>query len=301
MIKTNENTKDLLKGLFYAVLMMLIFASLIFLVMGKSLNGGGAERMAYKNVAGKELALWVYKPKGGKQGDQRPCVLWFFGGGWKVGSSEQFAAQSKVLAQRGIVSICAEYRIESQHGSDPFDSVMDARSAMRWVKLHSTELGIDAERIAAAGGSSGGHLALACALFDDINDKAAKADATEISARPAALILFNPVVNMDIPMIRDHTTDEQLQELLKISPFHRIESALPPSIIFQGGQDTIVPIKSVSAFVKKARGMDAAAKSISYITYPGRGHEFYYGPGSRKDYWETLGRITLFLEELGWL
>jgi acetyl esterase/lipase len=262
----NENTKDLLKALFYAVLMILVFGVLIFLVMGKALLGGGAERVVYKTVAGKELALWVYKPKESKQTDRRPCVLWFFGGGWKVGSSEQFAEPSKFLAQRGIVSICAEYRIKSQHGSDVFDSVMDARSAMSWIKTHPTELGVDVARIAAAGGSSGGHLALACELFDDINDAT---DASEVNAKPAALILFNPVVNMDIPMIRNQVTSAELKELLKISPFHRVETTLPPSIILQGDQDTMIPVKSVSAFVKKARGLDiSTAQNISFIIYP---------------------------------
>lgn len=299
MASIKASIKDLLKALFYVVLILLTFAGLIFLVMGKSLLGEGAERLVYKNVIGKELALWVYKPSDWKPADRRPCVLWFFGGGWKVGTREQFAEQSKFLARQGIVSICAEYRVESQHSSDPFDSVMDARSALRWIKIHAAELGVDATRIAAAGGSSGGHLALACELFDDVNEDA---DASEISAQPAALILFNPVVSMDIPMIKNQVTSTELEGLLGISPFHRIESALPPSIIFQGDQDTIVPEKSVSAFVKKARGLNPSTdQDIRYIIYPDRRHEFYYGPGSRKDYQDTLSRITLFLEKLGWL
>ncbi len=295
-MKTKKgNLKDLLKGLFFVVLIGGVLTGILSVMLGRS-PMSRAERQVYKTVNGAELALWIYKPKGWKPSDARPCVLWFFGGGWKVGSPQQFVAQSKYFAKRGLVSIVADYRVESRHGSSPFDSVEDARSAMRWLKVHATELGIDEDKIAAAGGSSGGHLALACEVFSEANKTT---DAVAISARPAALILFNPVVNMDIPQIRKRVTEDEMDRLLEISPHHQLSRALPPTVIFQGLADPIVPAQSVTAFVEKAKSLDS--DKIIYYTYQARGHEFYYGPGSRKDYQDTLNKVIRFLESLGWL
>ena len=60
---------------------------------------------------------------------------------------------------RSQVAICAEYRTESSHGTDPYTCVADGRSAMRWVRAHVAELNVDPHRIAAGGGSAGGHVA----------------------------------------------------------------------------------------------------------------------------------------------
>lgn len=294
-MKTKKgNFKDLVKGLFFVLLIGGVLAGLLAVILGRS-PMSGAQRQVYKSVDGTELALWVYKPKGWKPSDARPCVLWFFGGGWKVGSPQQFVAQSKHLAKRGLVSIVADYRVESRHGSSPFDSTEDARAAMRWLKVHADELGIDADKVAAAGGSSGGQLALACELFGDVN---AETGLGELSARPAALILFNPVVNMDIPEIAQQVTDDKMARLMKISPHQQMKRKLPPSVIFQGLADSVVPADSVTAFVEKARSL--GSEQISYHTYTARSHEFYYGPSSRKDYQDTLNKVIRFLESLGW-
>lgn len=296
MKQNNENIKDLIKGTFFVFLIGAGLVVLMSLVMGRSPVGGGEEGLIYKTVDDKALALWIYKPRNWKANDRRPCVVWFFGGAWKVGTPEQFAAQSKYLAKRGMVAVTVEYRIKSLHGSTPVESTMDARSAMRWVKIHSAELGIDPERIAAGGGSSGGQLALACEVLAGVNDTK---DNITVSPKPAALILFNPAANLDIPQIRDKATDDEFSRLLEVSPQQRLSSALPPTVIFHGTADAIIPEESVAAFIEKARSL--GSENITYHAYHGRGHEFYYGPGSRQDYKDTLSKTVSFLESLGWL
>lgn len=296
MKEHHENYKELAKGAFFVVLIGVALVAIMSMVLGRSPLGDGSERRVYKTIDGEELDLWIYKPRDWNANVRQPCVLWFFGGAWKVGTPEQFAAQSRALAKRGIVSITAEYRVKSRHGSTPFDSVMDARSAMRWIKVHSGELGIDPDRIAVGGGSSGGQLALACEVLDDLNDAS---DPREVSSKPAALILFNPAVNLDIPQIRERVTAGELEQLMKISPHQQLATALPPSIIFQGTADRIIPAESVDAFVEKARALGSV--NIDYHRYAERGHEFYHGPGSRRDYKDTLEKVVGFLEKLNWL
>src|SRR3989442_543708 len=76
------------------------------------------------------------------------------------GAVGQFVPQSRYLAERGMVAIVADYRVFARHATSPFEAIADAKSAIRWVRSHAKALHIDPSRIAAGGGSSGGHIAL---------------------------------------------------------------------------------------------------------------------------------------------
>jgi len=98
---------------------------------------------------------------------------------------------SKYLASRGMVAVCAQYRTRKSHGAQPFKCLEDAKSAVRYVRDHATELGIDPERIALGGGSPGGHLAVVSSLCL----KKFNCPDVDLSITPVAnaLLLFNPV------------------------------------------------------------------------------------------------------------
>jgi carboxylesterase type B len=69
------------------------------------------EERVYKSTPQGELKLHLWSPE--KTGEDRPCIVFFFGGGWTSGSYRQFARQSAYLASRGMVAASAEYRIRS--------------------------------------------------------------------------------------------------------------------------------------------------------------------------------------------
>ena len=123
----------------------------------------------------------------------RPAAVFFYGGAWNRGTVTQFEQQAKYLASRGMVTFVADYRVKSRQKVAPDACVADAKSAVRWVRTHAERLGIDPERIAAGGGSAGGHIAAAAGMCDGLDDTA-EADST-ISSKPNALLLFNPVYN----------------------------------------------------------------------------------------------------------
>src|SRR5688572_13478925 len=110
-----------------------------------------AQPHLFKQVDGVELNLYVFKPKL-NEGDRRPAIVFFFGGGWSGGSPEQFAPHCRYLASRGMVAIAADYRVAKRHSVKAVDCVRDAKSAIRWVRQHAKELGVDPDRIVAAGG-----------------------------------------------------------------------------------------------------------------------------------------------------
>jgi acetyl esterase/lipase len=124
----------------------------------------GAVTHVYKSIAGADLRLHVFAPS--RQATERTsAILFFFGGAWTNGSVEQFVPQSQYLAQRGMVAIIADYRVFGHHRTSALESMADARSAIRWVRSHAKELNVDPTRIAAGGGSAGGHIALSAGVF----------------------------------------------------------------------------------------------------------------------------------------
>ena len=132
-----------------------------------------AETLVYKTADGRELRLHLEKPSDWKATDQRPAIVFFFGGGWVGGTPEQFRAQSEFFATRGMVGIRVEYRtLPKGDKGPPLVCCADAKSAIRYVRGRAAELGVDPARIAAAGGSAGGHLAAFTAMVDGLDDPA---------------------------------------------------------------------------------------------------------------------------------
>ncbi len=291
-----ESLRSLLIGLAWVLAIFGGLIGLLSLVTGRSPAGDGSERRVYRVVNGKELALWIYRPDDWRPGDRRPAVLWFFGGGFEVGIPSQFAKQAEAMAERGLVAMTVDYRVKSRHGGEvmPFDAVEDARAAMRWAREHAAELGIDPERVAAAGGSSGGHLAAMCAIRGAVEGD------DQVLDPPNALLLFNPAVDLDIPIVRERTSEKELASLMAISPLRQLAEPLPPTLILHGSEDVIVPLSSSEVFVERAR--EVGTERIELETFPGLGHEFYlHGLQGNRGFEISVSRVREFLRGIGWL
>jgi acetyl esterase/lipase len=264
----------------------------------------GATVETYKQVDGVDLKLWIFSPEGHVQTDSRPAIVFFFGGGWRGGSPGQFAHQCEYLASRGMVAIAADYRVANRHGTKVFQCIEDAKSAVRWIRSNARRLGINPERIAAGGGSAGGHLAAATATVPEHN---AASDDLEISAVPDALVLFNPVVVLAPVEGRDPPSEEVIArmraragaDLETVSPFHNLNPGAPPTIIFHGKADTTVAFDTVVAYCDKAKQQ---GNSCQVVGYDGAPHGFFnYGRGDGSAYRDTIRRADEFLASLGFL
>lgn len=227
------------------------------------------EWLVYKTVGETELKLHVFNPEGHTSSDQRPGIVFFFGGGWLGGTPRQFYQQSRDLAALGFVAIAAEYRVAKRHGATPFDCVEDGKSAIRWVRAHATTLGIDPARIVAAGGSAGGHVAACTALIEGYEGPG---EDLSISSWPNALILYNPV--LDTTEIGFGVNIVGVDRKTEISPCHHVKPGLPPTLVIHGTADATVPFENAERFT---RLMQAAGNHCELIAAEGQEHGFLNG------------------------
>lgn len=248
------------------------------------------ERVVYKKVGDVELALHMFKPKPPR--DKAPAVVFFFGGGWSSGSPSQFYPHCAHLAEHGFVAMAADYRVKSRHGVAPIDCVRDAKSAVRWIRAHAQELGVDPKAVLAGGGSAGGHLAACTGCIDGFDEPDEDASA---SSKPTALLLFNPAVNPAGSLRMKLRFGEHAEAL---SPLRHVTSSAPPAIIFHGKEDTTVPYADVEQFAEK---MHEAGVRCELVGFEGKGHGFFNYSRDRAAYDATIEAMDRFLEELGYI
>jgi acetyl esterase len=263
----------------------------------------GAKVETYKVAGDTKLNLYVFQPADWKATDTRAAIVFFFGGGWTSGSPRQFVQQCEYLASRGMVAIAADYRVASRNHVQALECVKDAKSAIRYVRNNAARLGIDPNRIVAAGGSAGGHLAAACATIDEFDEPT---EDRSVSSRPNALVLFNPALVL-APIEGITVEGERLAALeermgtdpRKLSPYHHITAKMPPTVIFHGKADKVVPYETITAF---AKAMKVAGNQCEVFGYDGQGHGFFNrGRGDNKMYQATLDETDKFLTQLGYL
>ncbi len=258
----------------------------------------------YKTVGDESLKLWFYLPENHQPSDARPVAVFFFGGGWQSGTPRQFEPHCQHLAKRGMVAAVADYRVASRHGVKANACVADAKSAVRWIRQHAQELGVDPQRLVAGGGSAGGHLAACTGIVPGLEE--ASEDAA-VSSVPNALVLFNPAVVLapvegtpPLNPARIANLRERMGvEPTEISPYHHIKAGAPPTIIFHGKTDETVPYRTVELFTAK---MEKAGNRCKLCGYENQGHSFFnFGRDDGSMYRITVKAMDEFLVDLGYL
>lgn len=248
-----------------------------------------SEERVFKTTPQGELKLHLFFPPDWKPTDKRPSIVFFFGGGWKSGAYTQFVPQAEYFAARGLVAASADYRINSVHQTTPDKCVEDAKSAVRWMRAHAAELGLDPGRLIASGGSAGGHLAAATALLPGFD---AAGEAGKVSCVPDALVLFNPALNLTL--IDREIPGSQAPDIRKeISPTLFLKAGAPPTIIFFGTADALKA--HGDEFLDKAGALGLRCEQW---TAAGQPHGFF----NRSPWIEATARkADEFLASLGYL
>ncbi len=240
-----------------------------------------SEKILYKKTPQEDMYLYLLRPEG-KAKKVLPAIIYFTGGGWVNGSVDSQIANAAWFRDQGIIGITADYRVKSRHGTSPVECIQDAKSAVRYVRIHAKELGIDPDKIIVAGGSAGGHIAACTSISgEDEPDE----DLT-ISSKGNALVLHNPVLG-------EGFGEAFFTEHPEFSPILHINKGWPPTIISCGTADKTTPFAVAQKFT---RLMIEAGNTCELIPVKDADHSCDW-PASNPNFLPTLQQMTQFLVE----
>jgi len=206
------------------------------------------EDVVYAAVDGVSLRYDHYRPR--RATGPTPAIVFVHGGAWVHGDPSQAAGNALHFARRGLATISISYRLAPRHRFPaPLD---DVRHALRHVRAHAVELGIDPERIALMGLSAGAHLAMLAHLAAGIPELAPElpAELRDVAETVCALVLhygpydlarrrpfadgFDPIGEL----LGERLADEAWVRLA--SPVHHAAHATAPMLLVHGTADAVV-------------------------------------------------------------
>jgi acetyl esterase/lipase len=235
----------------------------------------------------------------------RPAVLMFHGGGWIGGDRSHMADMANFLASLGYTSATAQYRLATKSGSHYPAQLQDAVAAVKFLKTHANEYGIDPERIAVMGESAGGQIALMVGLATDTS-KFGTDDYPGVSAQVAAVVdIYGPTNMPDLvktgdfvaryvcPIYLDGPPSSNPEKWRDASPTTHVRPDAPPVLIVHGTTDSTVPISQAEQLYKALRELGA---NCQFARVKGAGHGWGYDL-SGNTCMRTLPVIAQFLAE----
>ena len=258
--------------------------------------------LVYRHAATGNLKIYEF-PAAGRTDTAVPAVVWIHGGGWTGGNCESFFPLARYTAARGAASFVVEYRLVKPGGPTMADSIADCKSALRYLRGHAAELKLDPHRLALVGESAGGHLAAAVATLDGFDFPA---DDRSISARPDALVLYNPCLDLGhsqfshlVPGFTGATPARRQALADDYSPLAHVRPGLPPTLCIHGLADTVISPEQSRQF---ADAMTQAGNRCDLALLPGLPHAFLI-PNykcSEQVVVDALRRGDAFLTSLGY-
>jgi len=269
------------------------FICLLLFLVPSVFSRAALPQEIYKTAGDAKLTMDIDTPDDWKASDKRPAIVFFFGGGWRVGKPDGFKSQADYFAKRGLVCFRPDYRVFSRQNVTPDKCVEDGISAMRWVRANAARFGIDPDRIVACGGSAGGHIA-ACTFFTTAINAAT--DDKTVSHLPNAMVLYFAVLNL---YERYSMSGEEVwpgmsaSTAKKVSPLELMKKGIPPTLVVCGTADS--NIRNNKLFVDKARKLGA---KVEGFWAEGQPHAFI----GRGDWFgKVMARVDAFLVGLGYL
>jgi acetyl esterase/lipase len=261
----------------------------------------------YREVAGKQLRLDVAMPE--EDGTNRPAILQIHGGAWIIGDKrEQGWPLIGHLAANGWVCFNVNYRL-SPAATWP-DHLIDLKYALKWIREHAGEYGIDPNFVAVTGGSAGGHLAAMMALTANDPEYQPGFELADTSVQAAVPVyavydftnrlgtmLETFRTRMLEPMVMKAFFDKEPERFHRASPLDRVHADAPPFLIVHGDRDTLAPVEDAQLFVETLR--ETSRSEVMYTELRGAQHAFdiFASPRTSRMLDGTLRFLTAMHEQ----
>ncbi len=237
------------------------------------------EDVIYGRKYGMALTLDVFQPTYGAKG---VGIVLACSGGWYSDHSQipGFAGYWRTLTQHGYTVFAVV------HSSNPRFTILDAlddmNRAVRFIRYHAKDYGIDPNRIGITGGSAGGHLSLMQGTAGDDGNFKATDPVDRVSSKVQAVGCFFPPTDFldygstghmsigaailksvapsfdfqewdkDRNVFRTITDKAKIRNIVRdVSPIYHVSASTPPTLIFHGDADPIVPIQQSQIFIAK--------------------------------------------------
>lgn len=236
----------------------------------------------------RRLTMHLLRSKPRPAGPQ-PVVVWIFGGAFRMGSKDSGIGRLTPLVQRGYLGACVEYRL-SQEATFPAQ-VRDCKCAIRYLRAHAGELGIDPDRIGAWGASAGGYLVTMLGVAQDVSELEGDGGWSGHSSRVQAVCdFFGPTdfLQMDAAGSEmSHDAPDSPESQLIGGPIQEhpdlvaranpityvtatyVRAGAPPFLIVHGDRDPLVPYNQSELLETALRQVGAEARLVRLA---GAGH-----------------------------
>jgi acetyl esterase/lipase len=223
--------------------------------------------IVYAEVAGEQLLLDVILPSA--RDATRPAVVLLHPWG---GLRADLHPHARALAAAGYVGFVVDYRY---HWPEYID---DGQLAVRWVRAHAADYGVDPERIGAYGQSAGAEIAATLGVRDTRLE--AGAALAEHASRVVCVVDIGGSVDLTIPFPNALDQDDLTESLggtfeeipnayRAASPISYVDAQSAPFLIVHGGRDLLVPIEHAQ---RMTQALQAAEVEVVYAYFPGGTH-----------------------------
>ncbi len=216
------------------------------------------EDVVYGRAGGQDLLIDVFRPASADAATSGarllPAIIFVHGGGWVGGDRKAFHEDARWFAGQGFVCFSAGYRLVKPDSDKWPAQLDDVQLAIRWVRAHAKEYGVDPAAVGAVGGSAGGHL-VALLATRDTRDR--NAPLRQYSSRPECVVNFagpsdltkafptTATLGMNVQWLVDNFLGQPAAEAPEIaqdaSPVTHVTADDSPILIIHGDKDTVVP------------------------------------------------------------
>jgi len=237
--------------------------------------------LAYVENGHERHKLDLYLPAQAK--GPLPLLIWVHGGGWQNGSKDGCPPLRAGYVERGYAVASLNYRL-SGHAVFPAQ-IEDCKAAIRWLRAHAKEFGLDPQRFGVWGSSAGGHLVALLGTSGEVKAFDVGAHLDQSSAVQAVCDYYGPTdffafvttkgyeshaaANAPEAKLLGGTVEEKRELATQANPITHLTADDPPFLIVHGDRDPVVPLNQSELLFE---ALKKSGVSVHFHTIEGAAH-----------------------------